>query len=121
MSAPVQKITQGKAVACSVCARAAFFLARIEYPAGPQFARRRAPACATHLVEVMQALCSWARSRQLAGGRLTVLAIDPYALPRLTALGVADPGLPFYWVPITRPAATAGPEAAGPERKIRYA
>jgi hypothetical protein len=90
------------AAACATCTRAAFFQARVEYPPGHDFIRRRANACSSHLVEIVQALRGWARAGQLAGGMLTVLAIDPYALPRQKALGVADPGLVFYSVPISR-------------------
>jgi hypothetical protein len=90
------------AAACATCTREASFQARVEYPPGHEFIRRRANACSSHLVEIVQTLRGWARASQLAGGMLTVLAIDPYALPRLMALGVADPGLVFYSVPISR-------------------
>jgi hypothetical protein len=97
-----QGITE-RAVVCTECNRAAFFQARIEYPAGPEFICRRANACSGHLIEIIQMLRSWARARQLAtGGSLTVLAIDPYALPRLAALGITDPGFAFYSAPINR-------------------
>ena len=41
-----------------------------------------------------------------------MLAIDPYALPRLAALGIPEPGFAFYTAPIAqapvgRPAAPA--------------
>jgi hypothetical protein len=93
----VQKVIPKRAVACTECTRAAFFQARIEFPGGPEFIRRRANACSSHLIDIIQSLHSWARVRQLTtGGWLTVLAIDPYALPRLAALGIADPGFAFY-------------------------
>jgi hypothetical protein len=96
--AAIQKVMPKRAAACAACTRAAFFQARVEYPAGPEFTRRRANACSAHLVDVIQVLRAWARGRQLiSGGWLTVLAIDPYALPRL---GVADPGFAFYSAPI---------------------
>jgi hypothetical protein len=99
----LEKIPSNRAVACATCTRAAFFQARVEYPAGPEFIRRRANACSVHLVDVIQLLRGWARARRLAsGGWLTVLAIDPYALLRLAAVGVADPGFVFYSAPITR-------------------
>jgi hypothetical protein len=99
----VQKVISERAVACTECGGAAFFQARIEYPAGPEFIRRRANACSGHLIDIIQLLRSWARAQQIATGSwLTVLAIDPYALPRLAALGIADPGFAFYSAPITR-------------------
>jgi hypothetical protein len=101
MPAPVPDPTPPwGATVCSTCSRAAFFQARIESPAGREPARR-ANACASHLVEVIELLGSWARDSQLAGGSLTVLAIDPYALPRMTALGLPESGFAFYTTPVT--------------------
>jgi hypothetical protein len=96
-----------RAVACIACARAAFFQARVESPAGREFILRRANACASHLVDVIQQLRTWACTHDVACGSLTVLAIDPYALPRLAALGIADPGFAFYSAPITQPIGAA--------------
>jgi hypothetical protein len=107
MSALVAHVTPGGAIACSTCPRAACFQARIESPAGPEHTRRHANACASHLVEVIQLLRAGAR--ELTGGWLTVLAIDPYALPRLAALGVTDQGFAFYSAPVG-----AGPGTAPP-------
>jgi hypothetical protein len=107
MSAPTPNLAPGEAAACSACAREACFQARVESPAGNQHIRRRANACASHLVEVIQMLRAWAGSRLLTGGWLTVLAIDPYALPRLAARGVTDHGFAFYSAPITRAGVTA--------------
>lgn len=101
MSAPVPHVTPGGPAACSVCTRAAFFQARVEWPAGREHTRRRENACASHVVEVMDLLRAWARERQLTGGWLTVLAIDPYALPRMAALGLPEPGFAFYTTPIS--------------------
>jgi hypothetical protein len=101
MSAPVPNVTPSGAAACSACPRAAFFQARIEWPPGAEHIRRRANACASHLVDVIETLRAWAQGSQLAGGWLTVLAIDPYALPRAAALGVAEPGFAFHSAPIT--------------------
>jgi hypothetical protein len=106
--AAVQKAIPKRAVTCAACSREAFFQARIEYPQGPEFDRQRASACSGHLVDIIQTLRAWARARQLtSGGWLTVLAIDPYALPGLVALGVADPGFAFYSAPIARFGAAA--------------
>jgi hypothetical protein len=114
-AAPVPNVTPGGAAACSECTRAAFFQARVEWPPGYAPSRehgrehgreltgRRANACASHLVEVIQLLRAWARGSHLTGGWLTVLAIDPYALPRLAALGIPEPGFAFYTAPITQP------------------
>jgi hypothetical protein len=103
----IPTVVPKRAVACAVCTHAAFFQARIEYPPGPEFIRQRANACSGHLVDIIQLLQAWTRARQLTSGSwLTVLAIDPYALPRLAALGVSDPGFAFYSAPIARFGAT---------------
>lgn len=112
MSAPVPKVTSTGAAACSACAREACFQARVESPAGIEHTRRRANACAAHLVEVVQTLRAWGGARNFTGGWLTVLAIDPYALPRLAAHGIADHGFAFYSCPITRPIAAAWQEGS---------
>jgi hypothetical protein len=88
---------------CSACRRDACFQARVDPAAGHEHAARRANACASHLVEVIQMLRAWASSSRLAGGWLTVLAIDPYAVSRLAADGVTDHGFPFYSAPLNRP------------------
>jgi hypothetical protein len=108
MSAPIPNATPGEAVACSVCRREACFQARVESAVGHEHTRRRANACASHLVEVIQMLHAWARSSRLSGGWLTVLAIDPYAVSRLAAVGVTDHGFAFYSAPINRPGVAAG-------------
>ena len=102
-AAPVPNVTPGGAATCSECSRAAFFQARVEWPHGREHSGRRANACASHLVEVIQLLRTWARGSHPAGGWLTVLAIDPYALPRLAALGIPEPGFAFYTAPVTQP------------------
>jgi len=116
--APVPDVTPGGAVTCSECTRAAFFQARVESPAGCEHTRRRANACASHLVDVIQLLRTWARGSHLTGGWLTVLAIDPYALPRLAALGIPEPGFAFYSTPIT-PNTSALAALASPLSAIR--
>jgi len=113
MPAPVPNVTPGGAAACNVCPRAAFFQVRVEWPRGHKHTRRRANACASHLVEVIELLRAWARDSHLTSGCLTVLAIDPYALPRLAALGIPEPGFAFYSAPITATAvASTRPEPA---------
>jgi hypothetical protein len=107
--APVPNVTQAAAAACDVCPRAAFFQVRVEGPPGHEHPRRRANACATHLVDVIELLRAWALDSHLADGRLTVLAIDPYALPRLAALGIPEPGFAFYSAPVTADPVSAAP------------
>jgi hypothetical protein len=95
-------VTPGGAAACNACPRAAFFQVRVEWPpVQPGHTHRRANACAGHLVEVIEQLRAWARDSHLTGGWLTVLAIDPYALPRLAALGIPEPGFVFYSAPVS--------------------
>jgi len=96
MTATVTNFTPSGAVACALCAREAFFQARVEWAAGRERVRRRSNACASHVIESIQLLRAWGHDSELTGGWLTVLAIDPYAMPRLAALGIADPGFVFY-------------------------
>jgi hypothetical protein len=100
MSVPIPNLTPTGAAACTACTREAFFQVRIESPAGRGHALRRVNACASHLVDAIQAQRAWAETRQLTRCWLTVLAIDPYALPRLAARGVADHGFAFYSIPV---------------------
>jgi len=43
----------------------------------PERAYRQALACAYHVADVIEALRGWAREQDLAGGQLTILAIEP--------------------------------------------
>ena len=45
----------------------------------PQQAYRQALACAYHVADVIEALHGWAHEQGLAGGQLTILAIEPSA------------------------------------------
>ena len=45
----------------------------------PRQAHQRANACAYHVADVIEALRGWAREHDLAGGQLTILAIEPAA------------------------------------------
>jgi hypothetical protein len=101
MTATDTNITPSAAVGCVLCAREAFFQARVEWAAGRERIRRRANACASHVIEAIQLLRAWGHDSELTGGWLTVLAIDPHALPRLAALGIADPGFIFYSARLT--------------------
>jgi hypothetical protein len=105
MTATIANVTPNGALACVLCAREAFFQARVEWAAGCERVRRRANACASHVIEAIQLLRAWGHDSELTGGWLTVLAIDPYALPRLAALGVADPGFIFFSARLTAPGA----------------
>lgn len=60
------------------CARAACFQVQLE-ASQPELAYRQALACAHHVAEVIEALHDWAHERGLAGGQLTILAIEPAA------------------------------------------
>jgi hypothetical protein len=113
MTATLPGVTAGGAVACVLCAREAFFQARVEWAAGRERIRRRANACASHVIEAIQLLRAWGHDSEYAGGWLTVLAIDPYALPRLAALGIADPGFIFYSARLTTHGAARQHEEVG--------
>jgi hypothetical protein len=58
------------------CGHAACFQVQLE-ASQPQQAYRQALACAYHVADVIEALRAWAREHDLAGGQLTVLAIEP--------------------------------------------
>ena len=60
------------------CRHAACFQIHLE-ASQPQQADRQALACAYHVADVIEALRGWAREHDLAGGQLTILAIEPTA------------------------------------------
>jgi hypothetical protein len=60
------------------CRHAACFQVQLE-ASQPRQADRRALACAHHVADVIEALRGWAREHDLAGGQLTILAIEPAA------------------------------------------
>ncbi len=60
------------------CRHAACFQVQLE-ASQPRRADRRALACAYHVADVIEALRGWAREHDLAGGQLTILAIEPTA------------------------------------------
>jgi len=62
----------------SRCGRMPCFQVQLE-ASQPQQADRRALACAHHVADVIEALRGWAREHDLAGGQLTILAIEPAA------------------------------------------
>jgi hypothetical protein len=114
-----QKPMPGRPLPCTACTRAAFFQARVESPAGPEFVLRRVNACAGHLVEVIIQLRAWACRRHVSCGRLTLLAIDPYALSRLAARNVPAPGFIFYSAPLTDPLSADVTEPGGTMASLR--
>jgi hypothetical protein len=59
----------------------------------PEQAHRQAFACAYHVADVIEALRRWAREQDLAGGQLTILAIepDPRAADGRQATGTGNP------------------------------
>jgi hypothetical protein len=60
------------------CGHPACFQIQLE-ASQPQQAYRQALACAYHVADVIEALRAWAREHDLAGGQLTILAIEPVA------------------------------------------
>lgn len=60
------------------CGHPACFQVQLE-ASQPQVAYRQALACAYHVADVVEALRTWARDHDLAGGQLTILAIEPAA------------------------------------------
>jgi hypothetical protein len=60
------------------CRHTACFQVQLE-ASQPRRADRRALACAYHVADVIEALRGWAREQDLAGGQLTILAIEPAA------------------------------------------
>jgi hypothetical protein len=62
----------------SRCGHAACFQVQLE-ASQPEQAYRQALACAYHVADVIEALRAWAREHDMAGGQLTILAIEPTA------------------------------------------
>src|SRR5580658_194757 len=60
------------------CRHGACFQVQLE-ASPPEQAHRQALACAYHVADVIEALRVWAREHDLAGGQLTILAIEPAA------------------------------------------
>jgi hypothetical protein len=60
------------------CGHAACFQVQLE-ASQPEQAYRQALACAYHVADVIETLRGWAREHDLAGGQLTILAIEPAA------------------------------------------
>ena len=80
------------ATACDAdprCGHVACFQVQLE-ASQPEQAHRHAFACAYHVADVIEALRGWAREHDLAGGQLTILAIEPAAGGR-QATGTGSP------------------------------
>jgi hypothetical protein len=60
------------------CGKPACFQVQLE-AWQPREAYRHAFACAYHVADVIEALRGWAREHDMAGGQLTILAIEPAA------------------------------------------
>ena len=60
------------------CGHRACFQIQLE-ASQPRQAYRQALACAYHVADVIEALRAWARGHHLAGGQLTILAIESAA------------------------------------------
>jgi hypothetical protein len=71
------------------CVHAACFQVQVE-ASQPEQAYRQALACAYHVADVIEALRKWAREQDLAGGQLTILAVEP-AESRPQADGASGP------------------------------
>lgn len=71
------------------CRHRACFQVQLE-ASPPQQVHRKALACAYHVADVIEAVRAWARGYDLAGGQLTILAIEPAAGAR-PAAGVSGP------------------------------
>jgi hypothetical protein len=76
MIPPEDHVPSAACDADSRCGHAACFQVQLE-ASQPQRAYRQALACAYHVADVIEALRSWARDHDLAGGQLTILAIEP--------------------------------------------
>jgi hypothetical protein len=78
MITPEAFATSAACDADSRCGRAPCFQVQLE-ASQPRQADRQALACAHHVADVIEALRGWAREHDLAGGQLTILAIEPAA------------------------------------------
>lgn len=84
MTLPEDRASTGKCDADTKCLHVPCFQVQLE-ASRPRQAHRQANACAYHVAEVIQALRAWAGERDLAGGQLTILAIEPAAGGRQSA------------------------------------
>jgi hypothetical protein len=71
------------------CSHTACFQVQLE-ASQPQQAYRQACACAYHVADVIEALRGWAREHDMAGGQLTILAIEPAAGGSAAGSGAVD-------------------------------
>lgn len=123
MTPPEGRASTGRCDADAPCLRAPCFQVQLE-ASRPQQAHRQANACAYHVTEVIQGLRAWAGERDLAGGQLTILAIEPAAGGRQPAepagsgqenqpglRGFAFTTMPLTSIPRRDPGASVGSPA----------
>ena len=87
------------------CRRAPCFQVRLEARSHPRPVRRSGQACASHIVDLVQTLTSWAHEHDLSCGQITVLAIErrpnisqPHGAEPPPAL--TRPAFPFSTIPL---------------------
>lgn len=107
MTSTLSPIQPRTCQADSRCGRPPRFQARLEAAKGNRPVRKNAGACAAHLVEMVQALTTWARDHDLTDGQLTVLTIAPSfdSAPPEVRPGAGGPetlGLAFSTIRLTQ-------------------
>jgi hypothetical protein len=107
MSPAADRVPAGRCDADATCLHAPCFQVQLD-ASRPRQAHRQANACAYHVTDVIEALRAWAAERDLAGGQLTILAIEPAAGGRVPgragqARGAGQPelrGFAFSTIPL---------------------
>lgn len=77
MTPPDDRALASKCDADPYCAHVPCFQVQLE-ASRPRQARRQLNACAYHVADVIQAQRAWAVKHELAGGQLTILAIESH-------------------------------------------
>jgi len=107
MSRAAERASTGRCDADTACQHVPCFQVQLD-ASRPRRAHRRANACAYHVTDVIEALRAWAEERDLADGRLTILAVEPAAGGRAPAQpelrGFAFSTIPLDSVPRLDPA-----------------
>jgi hypothetical protein len=78
MTPPAEGTPAGRCDADATCLHVPCFQVQLD-AARPRRAHREANACAYHVPDIIETLRVWAGEHGLAGGQLTVLAIEPAA------------------------------------------
>jgi hypothetical protein len=108
MIPPADRPSSGRCDADPQCAHVPCFQVQLE-ASRPRPAHRQSNACVYHVADVIEAQRAWAAARGLAGGELTILAIEPAAGGRQPG-GLAGPdasgrsdlsGFAFSTIPLT--------------------